>query len=243
MGNAEIANGSDFSPHALEPADRGDPEPEAVIHFAGFVLRPHSGESQMRVIRTIFTLGFLLAVSGLVSHAAAQTTKKKAKDAKPGTAQDYCTSTGGVVETRYAVYGTNNARQDWLLLSGVEAFCQYTSATDGSRIHLALDTLYTTKPSLAALAYYAEIPWNGQGNGNPASYYCTQLGGAEIGATDVAGGGWVSSGGIDQVLEACIFPDNSTIDSWGLFYHSDNIVRGIDLSTVLRYSNPYAGKK
>lgn len=49
--------------------------------------------------------------------------------------------------------------------------------------------------------------------------------------------------GIDEILEACVFPDNSTIDSWGLFYHSDNIVRGIDLSTVLKYSNPYAKKK
>ena len=40
-----------------------------------------------------------------------------------------------------------------------------------------------------------------------------------------------------------MFPDNSTIDSWGLFYHSDSIVRGIDLSTVLKYANPYAAKK
>jgi putative hemolysin len=103
--------------------------------------------------------------------------------------------------------------------------------------------LYATKPSLAALAYYAAVPWNGQGNGNPASYYCTQLGGAEIGATDAAGGGWVSIGSIDEVLEACIFPDNSTIDSWGLFYHSDGIIRGIDLSTVLKYADPYPAKK
>jgi hypothetical protein len=36
-----------------------------------------------------------------------------------------------------------------------------------------------------------------------------------------------------------MFPDNSTIDSGGLFYHSDRMVRGIDLSTVLKYSNPY----
>jgi len=34
-----------------------------------------------------------------------------------------------------------------------------------------------------------------------------------------------------------MFPDNSTIDSGGLFYHSDRM--GIDLSTVLKYSNPY----
>jgi len=182
----------------------------------------------------------ILLVSGACFQAPAKT--KTTKSAKPSAAEDYCTTTGGVVESRHAVWGTNNAQSNWLLLAGTEPFCEYTLASDGSRIHLDLNTLYTTKPTLAALAYYAEVPWNGQGNGNPASYYCTQLGGAEIGATDLAGGGWVGPG-TDQVLEACIFPDNSTIDSWGLFYHSDNIVRGIDLSTVLRYSNPYAGKK
>jgi hypothetical protein len=56
------------------------------------------------------------------------------------------------------VYGTNNSQQDWLHLSGVEPFCQYTLAADGSRIHLSLDTLFTTKPTLAALAYYAQVP-------------------------------------------------------------------------------------
>jgi hypothetical protein len=58
-----------------------------------------------------------------------------------------------------------------------------------------------------------------------------------------AGGGWVQFGSIDQVLEACIFPDDSTIDSWGLLYHSVGTIRGTDLSTVLKYSNPYAKKK
>lgn len=158
-------------------------------------------------------------------------------------AKAYCTATGGVVELRHAVYGTNNPQQDWLWLAAEESFCQYTLAADGSRIHLSLQTLFSPKPTLAALAYYAQVPWNGQGNGNPASYYCTQLGGAEIGATDFSGGGWVLLGSIDESLEACIFPDNSTIDSWGLFYHSDSIVRGIDLSTVLKYANPYAQKK
>ncbi|MGA8762202.1 MAG: hypothetical protein WB562_04855, partial [Candidatus Sulfotelmatobacter sp.] len=115
---------------------------------------------------------------------------------------------------------------------------------DGSRIHGSLSTLYTTEPTLAALAYYAQTPPNGQGQGNPASVYCTQLGGTDLfGGINAAGGGWVKIGTIDVVLEACIFPDNSTIDSWGLFYHSASIIRGIDLSTVLRYANPYAPKK
>jgi putative hemolysin len=198
----------------------------------------------MRVFRAAATVTAMLLFSGLIMNAVAQDAKTKtAQPTKFSEEKAYCIKTGGEVEVRYPAWGTNNAQKDWLPLSGSEAFCQYTLAEDGSRIHLSLDTLYAVKPSLAALAYYAEVPWNGQGNGNPASYYCTQLGGAEIGATDLAGGGWVTTGGIDQILEACIFPDNSTIDSWGLFYHSDAIVRGIDLSTVLRYANPYATKK
>lgn len=194
----------------------------------------------MRVIRAMMIV--VLLAAGVNTFA------QKAKNAAPpqaGPKETYCTSTGGIVEMRRAVYGTNNPEQEWLALAGLELFCQYTQASDGSRIHLSLDTLYATTPTLAALAYYAQVPWNGQGNGNPASYYCTQLGGAEIGATDAAGGGWVSlarKNNIDMVLEACIFPDNSTIDSWGLFYHSESIIRGIDLSTVLRYSNPYPAK-
>jgi putative hemolysin len=190
----------------------------------------------MRSIRTVALI--LTALLGTVFSAAAQNVKAKAPSMLD-TAKAYCTSTGGEVEQRTAVYGTNNPQEDWLWLTGAEGFCQYTLAEDGSRIHLSLLTLFSTKHTLAALAYYAQVPWNGQGNGNPASFYCTQLGGAEIGATDFAGGGWVLLGSIDEALEACIFPDNSTIDSWGLFYHSDNIVRGIDLTTVLKYPNPY----
>ena len=157
-------------------------------------------------------------------------------------AKDYCKHTGGLVELRRAVYGTNNPPSAWLYLAGEEYFCQYTASSDGSRIHISLETLTTKKPTLAALAYYARVPWNGQGNGNPASFYCSQLGGAEIGATDFAGGAWVSKGGIDQLLETCIFPDNSTIDSWGLLYHSAKIIRGKNLAKVLKYPNPYTPK-
>ena len=45
----------------------------------------------------------------------------------------------------------------------------------------------------------------------------------------------------NDVLETCIFPDMSSIDSWGLAYHSAGIIRGKDLAKVLRYSDPYAG--
>jgi putative hemolysin len=197
----------------------------------------------MRVTKSIAALAVVLMLSGTVFQALAQTAKAGDHKTKLEWEQHYCKATGGVVEVRRAVFGTNNPQQEWLLLAEVEDFCQYKLADDGSRIHVSLETLFTGKPTLAALAYYAQVPWNGQGNGNPASFYCTQLGGAEIGATDFAGGGWVAWGGIDQVLETCVFPDNSKIDSWGLLYHSANIIRGIDLTTVLKYPNPFPAKK
>jgi hypothetical protein len=44
----------------------------------------------------------------------------------------------------------------------------------------------------AALAYYAEVTYNGNCNGNPASCYCSQLGGSDLfGGINAAGGGWV----------------------------------------------------
>lgn len=198
----------------------------------------------MRFYRIMPAVGLFLIISGAASLSAAQThTGKATASTSIDQAKAYCTSTGGELEVRHAVFGTNNPQQDWLWLTGVQSFCQYTLSSDGSRIHLSLPTLFSPKPTLAALAYYSQVPWNGQGNGNPASFYCTQLGGAEIGATDFSGGGWVLLGSIDESLEACVFPDNSTIDSWGLFYHSASIVRGIDLATVLKYPNPYTAKK
>ena len=81
----------------------------------------------------------------------------------------------------------------------------------------------------------------GSCGGNPASCYCSQLGASDqFGGTYGAGGGWFKKNSIDQTLEACIFPDMSSIDSWGLAYHANGIIRGIDLSKVMRYKYPPA---
>jgi hypothetical protein len=194
----------------------------------------------MRIIHRALVIMAALVLGGVATGAMAQSIVSDA----PGPKTAYCTSTGGVVEPRVAYFGTNGPQSSWLLLAGELGFCQYTSAVDGSRIHVSLETLFTTKPSLAALAYYAQVQWNGQGDGNPASFYCTQLGGSDsFGGVNAAGGGWVQFGAIDEVLEACMFPDRSTIDSWGLLYHSVGTIRGTDLSTVLKYANPDGKKK
>jgi putative hemolysin len=153
----------------------------------------------------------------------------------------YCKQTGGHVEVRIPEYGTNGSNP--LVLDGDHAFCRYYQKSDKSHIHLFLSTLVSTQPTLAALAYYAEVQ-PGSCQGNPASCYCTLLGGSDqFGGTSGNGGAWVKNNAPDADLEACIFPDLSSIDSWGLTYHSQGIIRGKDLSTVLKYPNPYGNKK
>jgi putative hemolysin len=173
--------------------------------------------------------------------ASALTLSNPSPDFNPKLAAAYCIAQGGTVETRTAWYGTNGPNP--LQLAGERSWCQFKLKSDGSRIHLLLDTLFTKLPTLAALAYYAELP-PGNCQGNPASCYCSLLGGSDqFGGTNGAGGGWVDPNSIDQTLEACIFPDLSSIDSWGLTYHSQGIIRGIDLGKVLRFKNPFNKKR
>lgn len=42
-------------------------------------------------------------------------------------------------------------------------------------------------------------------------------------------------GNSQVVVSICVFSDLSMIDAWGLFYHTNDIIRGKDLGTVLRY--------
>ena len=177
-------------------------------------------------------------VSGATVPASANAVSiPMATQATDGAAAAYCRKTGGEVELRRPVYGSNGS--SLLFLSGERSFCQYTLKKDGSRIHILLSTLYTPKPTLAALAYILKPPPGSGCQGNPASCYCSQLGASDqFGGTTGAGGGWYEKKGIDQTLEACIFPDMSSIDSWGLAYHANGIIRGIDLSKVMRYKYP-----
>jgi hypothetical protein len=172
----------------------------------------------------------LLCAATLALFAAAQ-----AHAADPGETT-HCIASGGAVVIRAPEYNTNGGTP--FILSGPKPWCEYTSKKDGSTISLLLPTLNTHQPTLAALAYYAQVP-PGQCNGNPASCYCSLLGGTDLfGGINAAGGGWVKNNDTIQVLEACIFPDLSSIDSLGLFYHSAGIIRGKDLSKVLHYKNP-----
>lgn len=186
----------------------------------------------------LFPLVLIFALSAFPVSAAATLGPETEGPGGTSAAAAYCVQTGGAVERRVPVYGTNSPSTQ-LRLAGTADFCQYTSSSSGaSRIHIMLKTLYTTQPTLAVLAYDAKVQ-PGKCNGNPASCYCSLLGGTDLfGGINAAGGGWYLKGAIDETLEACIFPDLSSIDSWGLTYHSQGIIRGIDLSTVVRYTPP-----
>jgi putative hemolysin len=188
---------------------------------------------------------FLPAIRPVEAGANSQPSAQFAADAAViDKAAAYCAKKGGEVDVRAPYFNTNDDPKNWFRLSGDRNFCKFTSKKDGSRIHVLLSTLYSDKPTLAALAYYAEVPYSGSCGGNPASCYCSQLGGTDLfGGINMNGGGWVmKSDPVDTVLEACIFPDMSSIDSWGLTYHQAGIVRGKNLDKVLRYPNPYGTK-
>jgi hypothetical protein len=166
----------------------------------------------------------------------------RAHAAASATPEAYCKATGGVVQTRIPAYGTNNNNP--LLLNYPQKFCEYSSDPYQGYVSndwVLLSTLVSTKPTLAALAYYAETPFNSSGcNGGPGSCYCAQLGGTDsFGGITVAGGGWVLKSDNTDVLDSCTFPDLSMIDAYALFYHSAGIVRGLDLNGRLKYPNPY----
>ena len=182
---------------------------------------------------TVVVIVFLLA--GCQPTGSAPTSGASSASSPAAT---YCTQNGGAVETRYPFYGTNNPTP--VQLAGSLQVCIFT-AKDGSRILVALDTLYTDQPTLAASAYLAKVPMaSSQPSGNPSSFYCTQLGGTDaFGGVSAAGGGWAKSDASD-VIAMCIFPDLSTIDSWGLTYHSEGTIRGTDLTSLLRYKPPKA---
>jgi putative hemolysin len=206
--------------------------------------------SLLKLVCVTAIVALLVPVAFAQSKSVSRTVSKVANvknaasaDADQSKAEKYCVRHGGEVDVRAPYFNTNDDPSNWFKLDGERNFCKFT-AKDGSRIHVLLSTLYSAQPTLAALAYYAEVPYGVSCNGNPASCYCSQLGGTDLfGGINLNGGGWVmKSDPVDTVLEACIFPDMSSIDSWGLTYHQAGIIRGKNLDKALKYPNPYNNK-
>ncbi len=111
-------------------------------------------------------------------------------------AASYCTSTGGVSTIVHPFSNTNANPIQWVRYGGTTQMCTYTS-TDGSSIQIFDSTLHSTKPTMAALAYYAQVPL-GPTSGNPADAYCVQLGGVFNIGVPGTGSLWTTKAGVDQ---------------------------------------------
>ena len=195
------------------------------------------------LFRFVMVCLFALPAAGSAQEAATP----EATPVLPGAVQDpafYCQQQGGVVRERVPILGTNDPATQ-IQLAGSRQFCEFTGGEGAdpstSWIAVDLDTLMAVTPTLAALAYLTTppIPENNEHSANPASLYCSALGGAEIGSLTGVGGGWVTEDTDTdiQVLQACTFPDGSIIDSWGIAYHTDGTIRGADLTPILSYQS------
>jgi putative hemolysin len=152
-------------------------------------------------------------------------------------ARDYCTSVGGEVQERQATWNTNGDESQWVDLGRTMEVCRFEADDEaGSRIYVDLLTLWSEAPSLAAAAYLAKVPMSDEPPpGNPASFYCADLGGSSQFGPGATGGGWVNRDDPDDLVVAmCVFPDGSTIDEWGIAYYSGDVVRGADLAPLFR---------
>ena len=118
----------------------------------------------------------------------------------PAAAQ-WCASHQGTVVDRYPA---SNASSDAPVAMGPTVrFCEFTGGEGAeppdSRISVRLTTLASDQPSMAATAYLTkpEMAESG-GSANPASVYCADLGGVEMGGQLAPDGGWVNGSGRDR---------------------------------------------
>jgi putative hemolysin len=150
----------------------------------------------------------------------------------------WCTNHDGSVVERYPASMTSSDKP--VTMGAPVQFCEFTGGEGAdpadSRISVALVTLASADPTMAATAYLTKpaMPESG-GSANPASVYCADLGGAELGGVLAPDGGWVNSDDSSDVAELCVFPDLSVIDSWGLAYHTMGTIRGANLEAAFRW--------
>src|SRR5262245_18141991 len=111
----------------------------------------------------------------------------------------YCTSSGGVVVTRTPTGNTNGDPQSQLPLAGTAQFCAFEtgSGQSATRISADLHTIYSTQPTIAAIAYLSKLPplLPAQPSANPAAYNCEQQlhGTQSFGNVPGSSGGWVDA--------------------------------------------------
>ena len=186
-------------------------------------------------------VGAALALTGAPSFVVPGASAQEEGDSA---AAEWCASHQGTVVDRYPA---SNASSDASVAMGPTVrFCEFTGGEGAdppdSRISVRLTTLASDQPSMTATAYLTkpEMAESG-GSANPASVYCADLGGGEMGGQLAPDGGWVNGAEATDVVQMCVFPDLSIIDSWGLTYHTMGTIRGADLEPFFRWQPESSG--
>src|SRR5262249_34680057 len=113
-----------------------------------------SGMRQARVAALVVGMAALLALpacgSGGNGAAAGTTTPAAASGGfDVGAARQYCTDKKGVVQTRHAVWGTNNDPSTWVHMPGVTEMCMFQTLNDEAKSKIVVDlvSLYSDGPT------------------------------------------------------------------------------------------------
>jgi len=193
------------------------------------------------LLRTGLVLALAALIAGCGDDSSSSTASTATTSAGGDDARQYCKDSGGQAEVAHPYFGTNNSRPKWIALARSTELCRFESgaagAPDSTRIYVDLDTLYSTEPTLAGVAYLSKVPpQTGKvPSANPATVNCAALDGSSQFGLAGSSGGWVTDDRPDEVFNLCVFPDLSFIDEFGIFYCAGGVVRGQDLSKVMRY--------
>ncbi len=187
--------------------------------------------------------GALTALLLVGCASAAPTPATPTPDADPATfdvaaAKQHCVDTGGTVQVRQPMFGTNNREETWQKIGAPIELCRYQAVDDEaqSRIYADLATIGSDAPTLAALAYLAKPETPSDTTSNPAAVMCVAIGGAVDYGMTGDGGGLVSTDDpTDLVVNPCVFADGSFIDEWGIAYYGGGVIRGKDLTEVFLF--------
>lgn len=185
----------------------------------------------------LYRSSLAVALTGALTLGSAALSAVTAATDDLAAARDHCSSVGGEVQQRQAMWNTNADPAEWVDLGRAMEVCRFQADDEArSRIYVDLLTLWSEQPSLAAAAYTAQVPMDEEfSGGNPATIHCAALAGSAQFGLGAANGGWVNLDDPDDpVVAMCVFPDGSAIDEWGIAYYAGGTVRGADLTTLFR---------
>jgi len=189
----------------------------------------------------VVVASLVLAVVGLAGCAAgpspSPTDTPTASPDGNADAAAYCVQNGGEIQERQPTFGTNDDESTWVELGDPVQTCRFRTGAGDSATAIYVDpvTLFSQRPTLAALAYLAKAPLPEVAPANPASQLCVDLGGAVAYGASADGGGLVLKDDPIEVVAVCTFADGSFIDEWGIAYYTDGTVRGADLAPMFRF--------